>query len=302
MNSPSPHALQKAVSFSFQPGLTRIALIAGEGELPLHVARNARILGLEVVPFMLGGKQRRLQELCQQKGHSISPGLLRQTFDLLAKERMTHLVFAGKVNKWLLLRNPRLDDLATMALNRLLRLNDDAVMVWLIEQLQERGVAVLPQSDFLQNLFLPEQLLTERSPDASQLRDAAYGFEIAREMGRLDIGQSIVMHQGMIMAVEAIEGTDECLKRAGRWANKKGGVLIKVAKPEQDRRFDIPTVGLRTLKTMHRAGLQMLVTEAERTLFLEPEAMTDFANRHKMILLSTSQSRLSRDLDTIVAS
>jgi DUF1009 family protein len=296
MDASSTPASSKTGNSFPQQSITRIGLIAGEGELPRHVARNAQIRGIEVVPFMISRSERTLQDLCQQKGHTIWPGLLRETFDLFVSERITHLIFAGKVNKWILLKNPRLDDLAKEALSRLLRLNDDAVMLWLIDQLHARGIEVLPQSDFLQNLFLPEKLLTQRVPDAKLLRDATYGFEMAREMGRLDIGQTIVVHQAMVIAVEAIEGTDECLKRAGRWAHKKGGVVIKVAKPAQDQRFDIPTVGLRTLKTMRHQGLQMLVTQADHTLFLEPKLMIDFANQHNMIMLSTCQESLNRDL------
>ena len=273
--------------------VTRIGLIAGEGLLPRYVAKNARIQGIEVVPFIIGKDNPKLRELCKHKGHRIVPGLVRRTLDLMIQERITHLVFAGKVDKWVLLKDPRIDDIAVEAIRQYARLNDDAVMLWIIEQLEQRGMQVLPQADFLRELFLPEKILTERQPTETDLRDARYGFEMAKEMGRLDIGQSIVAHSGMILAVEAIEGTDECLKRAGKVSGKKGGVVIKVAKPNQDQRFDIPTVGLRTLKTMRKAGLHMLVTEANQTLYLEPEEMVAFANRHKMIILSTQDPSVS---------
>lgn len=276
--------------------VTRIGLIAGEGLLPRYVAKNARIQGIEVVPFIIGKDNPKLRELCKHKGHRIVPGLVRRTLDLMTQERITHLVFAGKVDKWVLLKDPRIDDIAVEAIRQYARLNDDAVMLWIIEQLEQRGMQVLPQADFLRELFLPEKILTERQPTESDLRDARYGFEMAKEMGRLDIGQSIVAHSGMILAVEAIEGTDECLKRAGKVSGKKGGVVIKVAKPNQDQRFDIPTVGLRTLKTMRKAGLYMLVTEANQTLYLEPEEMVTFANRHKMIILSTQDPSVSGKL------
>lgn len=275
---------RKSVEFG---NVTRIGLIAGEGLLPRYVAKNARIQGIEVVPFIVGKDNPKLRDLCKHKGHRIVPGLVRRTLDLITQERITHLVFAGKVDKWVLLKDPRIDDIAMEAIRQYARLNDDAVMLWIIEQLEQRGIQVLPQADFLRELFLPEKILTERQPTEADLRDARYGFEMAKEMGRLDIGQSIVAHSGMILAVEAIEGTDECLKRAGKLSGKKGGVVIKVAKPDQDQRFDIPTVGLRTLKTMRRAGLHMLVTEANQTLYLEPEEMITYANRHKMIILST---------------
>lgn len=273
--------------------VTRIGLVAGEGLLPQHVARNAIIQGIDVVPFLVGKDSPKLRELCKHKGHRIVPGLVRRTLDLMLQEKITHLVFAGKVDKWVLLKDPRIDDIAVEAIRQYSRLNDDAVMLWIIEQLEQRGIRILPQAEFLREFFLTEKVLTDRAPNDQELRDARYGFEIAKEMGRLDIGQTIVAHSGMILAVEAIEGTDECLKRAGNVSGRKGGVVVKVAKPDQDQRFDIPTVGLRTLKTMHRAGLHMLVTEAGQTLYLEPEEMVKFANRHKMIILSTQDPAVS---------
>jgi DUF1009 family protein len=268
--------------------ITRIGLIAGEGKLPEAVARNAKIRGFDVVPFTVG-RNRKVQEISGNKGHKIVPGLVRRTLDLMAQEKISHIVFAGKVDKWVLLKDPRLDDIALEAIRRVARLNDDAVMLWVIDLLEQRGIRILPQSDFLQDLFIPERLLTNRVPDEQELRDLRYGFKIAKEMGRLDIGQTIVAHSGMIIAVEAIEGTDQCLRRAGKIIGKKGGVVVKIAKPEQDERFDIPTVGLRTLKTMKKAGLHVLVTEANRTLYLELEEMVEFADRHKMIILSTTE-------------
>lgn len=273
--------------------VTRIGLVAGEGLLPQHVARNARIQGIDVVPFLVGKDSPKLREVCKHKGHRIVPGLVRRTLDLMLQEKITHLVFAGKVDKWVLLKDPRIDDIAVEAIRQYSRLNDDAVMLWIIEQLEQRGIKILPQAEFLKEFFLPERVLTDRFPNDQELRDARYGFEIAKEMGRLDLGQTIVAHSGMILAVEAIEGTDECLKRAGKVSGRKGGVVVKVAKPDQDQRFDIPTVGLRTLKTMHRAGLHMLVTEASQTLYLEPEEMVKFANRHKMIILSSTDPAIT---------
>lgn len=275
--------------------VTRIGLIAGEGQLPVHVARNARIQGIDVVPFMVGKDSAKLRDACRHKGYRIVAGLVGRTLDLLLQEKISHIVFAGKVDKWVLLKDPRIDGIAVEALKQLARNNDDSIMLWIVEQLALRGIRVLPQADFLQDLFLSEQVLSRRSPSENQIRDARYGFEIAKEMGRLDIGQTIVAHSGMILAVEAIEGTDECLKRAGKLSGRKGGVVVKVAKPDQDQRFDIPTVGLRTLKTMYKAGLDMLVTEARQTFYLEPEEMVAFANRHNMIIWSTENPGLSSE-------
>ncbi|MGE0200992.1 MAG: LpxI family protein [Candidatus Melainabacteria bacterium] len=277
--------------------IRRIGLIAGEGHLPLHVARNAMAEGIEVVPFVVDkGVLATLARQTRHKGHLITPGLLAVNLGLLKAEQITHLVFAGKVNKWTLLKNPKLDQLAVDALRQTIRLNDDAIMLWLVSQLRNEGIEVLSQTRYLRNLFMSEQQLSGRAPTPEEWRDIDYGFDIAKEMGRLDIGQTIVVKDRMIIAVEAIEGTDVCLKRAGKLAANKGGVVVKVAKPDQDQRFDVPTVGLRTLKTMKQHGLKVLATEADQTLFLDAEEMVPYANRHGIAIVSTTHAAIQQAL------
>lgn len=272
----------------------RIGLIAGDGLLPVHVAENAKKLGLEPVVFSIGKDNRNeLKRICDGRFHEISPGLLEQNFALGRREGIRQLVFAGKVNKWILFKDPRMDKRALKAMNDLRRCNDDGLMLGVFKLLEEEGIEVLSQTRFLQEHFLPERLLTTEKPTETELADIEYGFQMAKEMGRLDIGQSIVVSQGMVLAVEAIEGTDECLKRAGKWGQKRGGVVVKVAKPNQDQRFDVPTVGVKTLKTMRKAGLRVLATEANETLFLDPEDMIEYANKHGMAISSVRFSELS---------
>lgn len=280
------------------PQIERLGLIAGEGRLPVQVARTASDAGIPVVTFSVGLNNRKeLKKICQGHLHKIAPGLLNRNLALLKDEAITHVVFAGKVNKWILFRNPRLDERAIEALKMYKRKNDDQVMQWIIDQLHAEGIEVVSQTDYLQKHFVPAGLLTKTRPlSEDDQADIRYGFEIAKEMGRLDVGQTIVLKSGMLLAVEAIEGTDECLKRAAQWSRKKGGVVVKVAKPEQDNRFDVPTVGLRTLKVMKRGGLHVLATEADRTLFLEPEEMVDYAERHGIIMVSVSDGALQENI------
>ncbi len=273
-----------------KPGVKNIAkigLVAGEGLLPVHVARNAANEGIEVVTLSISRDNRReLKELSEGRLHKITPGLFEKNMNLLRSEDIRHIVFAGKVNKWLLFRDPRMDARAMRALTELTRRSDDGVMLGIISILSDEGFEVVAQTRFLQDHFLPEGLLTRNGPTAREQEDIRYGLQIAKEMGRLDVGQTIVVGKGMILAVEAIEGTDECLKRAGKWSRKKGGVVVKVAKPGQDQRFDVPVVGLRTLKAMRRAGLRVLAAEANETLFLDPDEMTAYADRHDMVITS----------------
>lgn len=271
----------------------RIGLIAGEGKLPVHVARNASEQGIDVVSFTFGWDNRSdLKQLCQGRIHPIVPGLLNRTLTLLKQESIQHVVFAGKVNKWILFKNPSLDERAINLLKAHKRKNDDKFMEVIIEELAKEGITVLSQSEYLKNLFLPAGQITDtKALTEEDQEDIRYGFEIAKGMGGLDIGQTIVIRNGMILAVEAIEGTDECIRRAGKWARKKGGVVVKVAKPAQDHRFDVPTVGLRTLRVMKQQGLHMLATEANRTLFLDPEEMAAYANKHGIIITSVEKEQ-----------
>ncbi len=270
--------------------LGRLALVAGEGDLPIRVAENATAEGWHVTAFCLSKQnQGALKQFSPGGILSISPGLVEKNLSLGKQHEITHVVFAGKVNKWILFTNPRMDKRAIDILQALRRCNDDQVMVQIIAYLANEGYQILPQTQFLTELFHGSQCFSHAQPTETDWADIQYGFEIASEMGRLDVGQTVVIRNKMILAVEAIEGTDECIRRAGRWAKKKGGIVVKLAKPEQDNRFDVPTVGLRTLKRIHESGLHGLATEANQTFYLDLPEMIRFANQKKMLLLSLSR-------------
>lgn len=264
-----------------------LGVVAGEGELPVHVAAQARALGHRVTAFSLSRSNRRALGLATSSDVTpIQLGTMSRNLELMREHHIEGVVFAGKVNKWVLLRNPKLDAMAMGMLSRLVRRADDDVMRAIVDVIETRGgVRVLPQTMFLQDLMPAAGLLTQRAPDQYEMRDINYGFEIAKTIGGLDLGQSVVVHEGMVIAVEAIEGTDRCIIRSGLLARHRGGVLVKVAKPAQDQRFDVPTIGLRTLKNLRRARLTTLAFEAERTLVLDQAEMVQEANRHGIAIV-----------------
>jgi UDP-2,3-diacylglucosamine hydrolase len=217
-----------------------IGLIAGFGAIPVAMVRNAQAQGHHVVVFSLSKDNRAdLQALCPNSVYPISPGLLSDTLLKLQSAKVSYVVFGGKVNKWILLRNPRLDARGKAVLAKLPRLNDDALMLGIIEALEAEGFNVLLQSQFMQGLFVGAGLLAGPALSPQQQADCQYGFTLAKAMGGLDVGQTVVVHNGMPIAIEAIEGTDVCLRRAGKlingglalpWATpKKGGVVVKTA-------------------------------------------------------------------------
>ena len=159
-------------------------------------------------------------------------------------------------------------------------------MLKIVEQMEEIGITILDQTIFIKNLMVQKGLLTKKELTESQKQDIEYGFNIAKQMGGLDIGQSVVMKDRMILAIEAIEGTDRCIKRGGKLAKGKNAVVVKVSKPAQDKRFDIPAVGLRTVKTMKKYGANVLALESGETIIADQEQMVKYANKHNITIVA----------------
>jgi UDP-2,3-diacylglucosamine hydrolase len=271
-----------------------LGLIAGEGSLPRHVVNEARAQGFEVVVFSLA-QWFTHDELKQGPWYSFHVGQMHRMFQQMRDADVGSVTFAGKVNKWLLFTGVRMDNLTFQMLRLMPRKNDDAMMRFGIGTLEALGLTIIPQVAFMQGLFKPEGILVDAFPlTETHWKDACFGFDLARASGGLDIGQTVVVNDTMAISIEAIEGTDACLQRAGKLLRGRGGCVAKVAKPEQDTRFDVPAVGLRTLKRMHKAGLRVLVTEAERTLFLDDwPIMHRFAMERGISVLSCTEAGLS---------
>ncbi len=261
------------------------ALIAGDGQLPVIMAENAAKNGLEVICISLSNDNyKSLKKVCS-KVYSAAPGEVLKIQKILQDEEIKQLTFLGKVHKGLILKRPKFDKKALEVLKAAKKLNDDQVMLLIVAELEKIGVTVLDQTLFIKNLMIPAGVLGNLKPTEEQINDVQYGYSMAKEMGKLDIGQSVVVKDKMIMAVEAIEGTDKCIERGGRIA-KKGAVVVKVSKPAQDKRFDIPAVGLNTLKIMRKFKLSVLAVEANETIIVEQEKVVDFANKNKIIIMA----------------
>ncbi|HBT77407.1 MAG TPA: DUF1009 domain-containing protein, partial [Planctomycetaceae bacterium] len=144
----------------------------------------------------------------------------------------------------------------------------------------------LPGTDYAPELLVKRQKLSRRGPSAAQWKDICFGWQLAKEMGRLDIGQSVCVKNQAVLAIEAIEGTDECIRRAGALCTAGGFTIVKVAKPQQDMRFDVPTFGLLTLQTMVESGAKVLAVEAGKTIFIDKQEVVDFADLHNIVVVS----------------
>ena len=264
---------------------TKQCLIAGDGELPVLLAKGAKENGFEVVAISLASDNRNALKKYCSKVYVYGPGEIKKIKQTLKDEGIKQLTFIGKVHKGMMLRRMRFDSEALALLQSAKKLNDDAVMLALVDELEKLGITVLDQTIFIKNLMVPHGILGKLKPSQEQIEDINYGFWLAKEMGKLDVGQSVVIKNKMIMAVEAIEGTDCCIKRGCKYA-KKDAVVVKVSKPTQDKRFDIPTVGLKTLKNLKENNGVLLAVEAGETIIVNQEEMIKYADKHNIILMA----------------
>ena len=158
-------------------------------------------------------------------------------------------------------------------------------MLMIIEELEKIGITILDQTLFIKNLMIPSGVFGKVQPTQEQVDDVNYGYWLAKETGKLDVGQSVIIKDKMVMAVEAIEGTDKCIKRGCKIA-KKHSRVIKVAKPSQDKRFDIPAIGLRTIKTMKKYNADLIAVEAGETIIVDREEVIKYANKNNIVIMA----------------
>ncbi len=260
-------------------------LIAGDGILPVKMAQYAKENGFEVICISLANDNvSQLKKYCS-KVYSCHPGEINKIEKIIKDEEIKQITFLGKVHKRVLLQIHKFDSRAIEMLKTVARLNDDQVMLLIVDEFEKAGVSVLDQTIFIKNLMIPAGVIGKHKPTKEQMDDVNYGFWLAKEMGKIDVGQSVVIKDKMAMAVEAIEGTDVCIKRGAKLA-KQGAVIVKVAKPKQDKRFDIPAVGLRTLKTMKRYKANLLAVEANETIIVDQEAVVKYADKHNIVIMA----------------
>ena len=260
-------------------------LIARDGILPVRMAQYAKENGFEVVCISLSRDNvRDLKKYCS-KVYSCHPGEVNKIESILRDEQIKQLTFLGKVHKKVLLQLHKFDKRAIDLIKDAVRLNDDQVMLMIVQELAKIGVEVLDQTIFIKNLMIPAGVLGKHKPTKEQMDDVNYGFWLAKEMGKIDVGQSVVIKDKMIMAVEAIEGTDSCIKRGAKLA-KRGAVIVKVAKPKQDKRFDIPAIGMKTLRTMRCKRASLIAVEANETIIVDQEKVIKYADEHNIVIMA----------------
>ncbi|MGW8271846.1 MAG: LpxI family protein [Thermodesulfovibrionales bacterium] len=249
--------------------MKKLGLIAGSGNLPMVVAREARQKGHTLFAVGLSPlADEQLSDVVDEVEY-INVGKLGRIIDALKNAGVSEAVMAGKVPKTLLYKSKIIPDLrAIKVLLSLKDRRDDTIMIAIVEELQREGITLLNTTSFTESLMAKEGVMTKKKPTRFQRDDVSFGFPVAKKIGGLDIGQSIVVKDRAVMAVEAIEGTDEAIRRGGRLCGD-GAVVIKVAKIGQDLRFDVPAVGMTTISAMREVKAAVLALEADATIIVD---------------------------------
>lgn len=267
--------------------MEKIGLLAGVGRLPVEFAKAAKAMGYEVCAVgLIPGVDEELQ-VCAADYADITVAHLQAIIDYLKAHEVTQVTLLGKVTKELLYSGQHVaPDMRMFGLMLTLPdRKDDTLMLAFVRELAKDGLEVFDQTALLRSMMPKPGTLTKREPTAQERQDMEFGMKMAREIGRLDVGQTVVVKQQAVMALEAIEGTDACIRRGGELA-RGGAVVAKTAKPNQDLRFDVPAIGMQTLETMAEVGAVALVMEAGRTLLVDREKVTAFADEKGIAIVA----------------
>ena len=250
----------------------RIGVIAGNGRFPIIFADNARKMGLQVYAVAHEGETDPELEQHVDRIHWVKLGQLNKLINAFKADSIKTVVMLGGVKKTHIYSNVR-PDFRVLALAAKLALGkDDDILRALAAELEKDGITICESTFGLEGILVEEGTLTSRQPTKKEWADIRYGWDVARETGRLDIGQCVVIKDRVVVAVEAVEGTDEAIKRGGGLA-KDGVVVVKRCKPQQDLRFDLPAVGPRTIEVMRSVKASVLAVEAGRSVILDREIL-----------------------------
>jgi DUF1009 family protein len=270
-----------------------VGLLAGSGRFPILFAEAARRQGLEVA--CVGIKYEapaELKSLCTtfELAGIAKLGKMIRSF---RRQNVQRIVMAGKVTKNVMYTPWRIVQLCPdlRTLQWWYRRNrgdnrDDSLLLSVIGEFERDGMNFASALDYCPELLVKDGVLTRRAPSAAERQDIEFGWILAKEMGRLDVGQSVAVKEKATLAVEAIEGTDRCIERAGQLCRSGGWTLVKVAKPQQDMRFDVPTIGVTTIDNLHKAGARVLAIEAGKTIVIDQPDVVALADRHGMSIIA----------------
>ncbi len=269
----------------------KYGLIAGNGNFPFYVLDGARERGVDIAVAAI--KEETDPSIEQHAGRVewIGVGQLGKLVGYFKRERITHAIMAGQVRHQQIFRLNALPDLRMVKLlARLPRRNTNTLIGAVADELGREGIELVSSTIFLEHMLAKEGVVTRRSPTSKERADIDYGLSVAAEIARLDLGQTIAVKDLAVIAVEAMEGTDAVIARAGEITRARPFVVVKVAKPSQDMRFDVPVIGPPTIEAMAQAGATAISVTAGKTLLFEKERVIDRAGDQGISIVGTSES------------
>jgi len=275
-----------------------VGMIAGGGQFPLLIAEAAKKQGIRVVAVAHQDEtdptlSDRVDEIVW-----IKLGQLGQLIKAFKRRGVTEALMAGTITKKRMFENIRPDLKGLTIMSKLAFFHDDDILKAVSRELAREGVNIIGSTQFLPELIAPEGCLTTRSPNKAEREDIRFGWKMAKALGHLDIGQCVVVRKKTVLALEAIDGTDATILRGGKLAKEKA-VVVKVSKPGQDLRFDVPCVGLETIRTLSRVKGAVLAVEAGNTLLFDRSEMIAEADRNHIAIVSLrSDSQLSGSINS----
>jgi DUF1009 family protein len=258
-----------------------IGLIAGRGQFPLLFAQAARQQGASVIAVAHRGETDPVLAPLVAELHWVYVGQLGKIIRIFKAAGVARAVMAGGLNRGRLFREFRPDWRALSVVRRAGAGRDDRLLRAVAAEMEQEGITIAPSTLFLDDLLAPPGQLSHRAPTATEQEDIRLGVQVARELGRLDIGQGVVVRRQVVVALEAVEGTDAAIRRGGALAGP-GAVVVKVSKPHQDLRFDVPSVGLTTIATMREVQAAVLAVESGKTLMFDRPEMLQAAAQAKI--------------------
>lgn len=259
--------------------MERIGLIAGGGELPIIFAKEARKKGAKVIGFAI--KEMALPDFdtACDKAHRLSIGQVKKFLFLLLLEKIRKIAMLGKVDKSLIYDNSiKMDERALKFLNNAKAKNDYSILEKVTAEFKKLGIEVIDSVEYLSHLFPSKGVLTKRRPSEKEYEDISFGFGVAKEIAGMDIGQTVVVKDRTVVAVEAMEGTDRAIERAAALSGG-GFVVVKVSRPKQDMRWDVPVVGPETIRLVAVNKGKALAIESERMFLVEKDTCLKLADK-----------------------
>jgi UDP-2,3-diacylglucosamine hydrolase len=271
----------------------RLGLIAGNGRFPIIFADNAKKLGYHVSAVAHEGETDPELANHVDRIHWIKIGQLNKLINAFKDDQVHQAVMLGGIKKTHVFTTVRPDFRALALAARLALWKDDDILREIARELEKEGITICESTFGLEGILAEEGILTAHQPSDKEWEDIRYGWEVAYDIGRLDIGQCVVVKDRVVIAVEAVEGTDEAIKRGGQLA-KDGSVVVKRCKPQQDLRFDLPAVGPRTIDIMASVKASVLAVEAGRTILLDRELMLKKAEAARIAVVGVIKPDQSR--------